>query len=94
MARPSSKLTAASPSFTVQAVLPADLAPRIQALRIEGPNIFSVSTVIREAIRRGLVQLELERSLGRSIGSEPLQVVLAGDGAGDGVVTPPGDRLK
>jgi hypothetical protein len=71
MARPSTKLTPSAPSFTVQAVLPAELGPRIQALRIEGPNIFSVSTVIREAIRRGLAQLELERSLGRSLASDP-----------------------
>lgn len=72
MARPSSKLTPSAGSFTVQAVLPADLGPRIQALRIEGPNIYSVSTVVREAIRRGLVQLELERAMGRSVIADPL----------------------
>lgn len=72
MARPPTKLTPSAPSFTIQAVLPADLGPRIQALRIEGPHIYSASAVIREAIRRGLVQLELERSLGRSVMADPL----------------------
>lgn len=61
-------------TITVSSVLPVDLAPRIQALRIEGPNIFSASTVLKAAILRGIAQLEAERSMGRSIVDEPLPV--------------------
>lgn len=62
-----------SSGVTVSAVVPADLAPRIQALRVEGPNIFSASTVLRAAILRGIIQLERERSEGRSILAEPTE---------------------
>ena len=61
-----------TPQNIVSVVLPDELAARVKALRVEGQNIFSVSTVLRAAIQRGLNQLELERSLGRSICNEPL----------------------
>lgn len=63
-------------SFTAQVVLPAEFGPRIQALRTDGAHIYSASLVIREALRRGLLQLELERSMGRSLTSDPLALVL------------------
>jgi hypothetical protein len=61
-------------SITLSTVVPSDLGPRIKALRVEGQNIFSVSTVVRAALIRGLAQLELERGMGRSIVSDPLPI--------------------
>ncbi len=58
--------------LTVSTVLPAELGPRIAALRLEGGNIYSVSTVVREAIKRGLAQIEKERSMGIRMFDEPV----------------------
>ena len=60
-----------SNAVTISAVVPDDLALRIKTLRVEGPNIFSASTVLRAAILRGIIQLERERAEGRSILAEP-----------------------
>lgn len=59
-------------SITVSAVVDPSIAERIRVLRVEGPNIYTSSAVLRAAIIRGIAQLEHERSLGRTIMDDPL----------------------
>ena len=59
---------------TVSSVIENDLMRRIQALRLDPDSgILSMSAVVRQALVRGVAQLEYERSIGHGIHLAPLR---------------------